>query len=230
MQAECCRSTKKTSEDFKCSVQSCDYEGSSAEALRKHKQRSHVIQPKIATYHCQLRCAYCEARLETQLAYIAHVQKHHNSNHTIERKILESEEEFQRWVASLKKRYGVDFVKRRGDKKTAAGRTVRMFCSRSGSNVKGSKLTQSGIIPKMSVRCGKDCTAFLIAHFTESNVSVEYCLEHAGHIIDAEDGKWMRLSRRGTVGASVGPEAVGERRGDDEGGEEGEETEGGHAG
>ncbi|KAK0417386.1 hypothetical protein QR680_012977 [Steinernema hermaphroditum] len=26
----------------------------------------------------------------------------------------------ERWVASLKKRYGVDFVKRRGDKKTAA--------------------------------------------------------------------------------------------------------------
>ncbi|KAK0417384.1 hypothetical protein QR680_012977 [Steinernema hermaphroditum] len=161
---------------------------------KRRGELMHEKQPEIATYHCQLRCAYCEARLETQLAYIAHVQKHHNSNHTIERKILESEEEFQRWVASLKKRYGVDFVKRRGDKKTAAGRTVRMFCSRSGSNVKGPKLTQSGIIPKMSVRCGKDCTAFLIAHFTESNVSVEYCLEHAGHIIEAEDGKWMRLS------------------------------------
>ncbi|KAK0405771.1 hypothetical protein QR680_018187 [Steinernema hermaphroditum] len=98
------------------------------------------------------------------------------------------------WLVELSKKYGTDFVKRYGDKKTTTGRTVRMFCSRSGSTVNKSKLTQTGKIPRLSVRCGKDCTAFLVAHVTSSKVSVEYCLQHAAHVIEAEEGKWMRLS------------------------------------
>ncbi|KAK0416545.1 hypothetical protein QR680_012552 [Steinernema hermaphroditum] len=141
-----------------------------------------------------LRCAYCDVHTSTHLSYIEHVRTIHNGNHTIDHKCLDSEDDFKGWLISLKKKFGVDFVKRRGDKNTTTGRTVRMFCSRSGSATESSKLTQSGIIPKISIRCGKDCTAFLLAHVTESSINVQYCLEHAGHIIEAEDGKWMRLS------------------------------------
>ncbi|KAK0415905.1 hypothetical protein QR680_012186 [Steinernema hermaphroditum] len=141
-----------------------------------------------------LRCAYCDVHTSTHLSYIEHVRTIHNGNHTIDHKCLDSEDDFKGWLISLKKKFGVDFVKRRGDKNKTTGRTVRMFCSRSGSATESSKLTQSGIIPKISIRCGKDCTAFLLAHVTESSINVQYCLEHAGHIIEAEDGKWMRLS------------------------------------
>ncbi|KAK0426117.1 hypothetical protein QR680_009541 [Steinernema hermaphroditum] len=125
-----------------------------------------------------LRCAYCDVHTSTHLSYIEHVRTIHNGNHTIDHKCLDSEDDFKGWLISLKKKFGVDFVKRRGDKNTTTGRTVRMFCSRSGSATESSKLTQSGIIPKISIRCRKDCTAFLLAHVTESSINVQYCLEH----------------------------------------------------
>ncbi|XP_065226350.1 uncharacterized protein LOC135849731 [Planococcus citri] len=174
-------------EKYPCPL--CPKEFQNKSGRYNHIKIHHKVKLDFGKVHC------LEAGCLFSCMYTTVLQQHLTTVHNIPMKYLNLEfdnyEDFEKWKHHFETGEVCRFVKKSGARVGEAGKSMYLYCSRSGTFVsqgKGTRLKKIG-----SSKISAHCTA-LIKYFEESSgrVKATVCATHYGH---DKDHRFLRLTK-----------------------------------